>query len=53
MMNKDEYLEELLKDLIREQQKYLNHMKKYIVIDILIVVFEMLLFFMLLGLIFK
>lgn len=51
-MNKDEYLEELLKDL-REQQKYLNHMKEYIVINILIVVFEMFLFFMLLVLIFK
>lgn len=51
-MNKDEYLEELLKDL-REQQKYLNYMKEYIVIDILLVVFEMFLFFMLLVLIFK
>jgi len=51
-MNKDEYLEELLKGL-REQQNYLNHIKIYIVIDILIVVFEMFLFFLLLVLIFK
>lgn len=51
-MDKDECLEELLNDL-REQQKYLNHMKEYIVIDILIVIFEMFLFFMLLILILK
>lgn len=51
-MNKDEYLEELLNDL-REQQKYLNHINVFIVIGILIIVFELILFFVMFIVLFK